>query len=94
MMYREIFLRKDKKHYFRLSIFIARVAELVDASVSKTDNRKVVPVRFRSWVLLCSLSLKFECVLFKLHTPNFKLKLKLFIWIESMMLQYFLETQT
>ena len=67
-------LRKDKKHYFRLSIFIARVAELVDASVSKTDNRKVVPVRFRSWVLLCSLSLKFECVLFK--TPHSKLQTK------------------
>ena len=25
----------------------ARVAELVDASVSKTDERKFVPVRFR-----------------------------------------------
>ena len=27
--------------------FQARVAELVDASVSKTDERKFVPVRFR-----------------------------------------------
>ena len=28
----------------------ARVAELVDASVSKTDGSNAVPVRFRSWV--------------------------------------------
>ena len=38
---------------FRTSL--ARVAELVDASVSKTDERKFVPVRFRPRVLVKAL---------------------------------------
>jgi hypothetical protein len=34
---------------------LALVAELVDASVSKTDERELVPVRFRSGVLGLSI---------------------------------------
>ena len=36
-----------KKYYLCISKTHARVAELVDASVSKTDEVTLVPVRFR-----------------------------------------------
>lgn len=51
----------------------AQVAELVDASVSKTDGRESVPVRSRPRVQLKSLRIKFAGFLLKLRIWSYRI---------------------